>query len=77
EKVMQFKETSAEMKQTGDQVTIERWLPLSTLAPGKYTLEINATDGVSNQSISKSADFTVKGAEEPANTAASNAAPGR
>lgn len=77
EQVMQFKETSAQMKQTGDQVTIERWLPLSTLAPGKYTLEINATDGVSNQSISKSADFTVKGAEEPANAAASNAAPGR
>ena len=41
---MQFKETSAEMKQTGDQVTIERLLPLATLAPGKYTLEINATD---------------------------------
>ena len=77
EQVMKFKETSAQMKQTGDQVTIERWLPLSTLAPGKYTLEINATDGVSNQSISKSADFTVKGAEEPANAAASNAAPGR
>ena len=30
EQVMQFKETSAEMKQTGDQVTIERWLPLSS-----------------------------------------------
>ncbi|MFI5094093.1 MAG: GWxTD domain-containing protein [Candidatus Acidiferrum sp.] len=74
--VMQFKETSAEMKQTGDQVTIERWLPLSTLSPGKYTLEINATDGISNQSISKSADFTVKGAQEPTKAAA-NTVPGR
>src|SRR5438552_730488 len=44
QQVMQFKETSAEMKQAGDQVTIERLLPLATLAPGKYTLEINATD---------------------------------
>ncbi|MHB8503512.1 MAG: GWxTD domain-containing protein [Candidatus Acidiferrales bacterium] len=76
EQVMQFKETSAEMKQTGDQVTIERWLPLSTLSPGKYTLEINATDGIANQTISKSADFTVKGAQEPTKAAA-NLAPGR
>jgi GWxTD domain-containing protein len=58
--VLQFKETSADMKQTGDQITIERLLPLSTLAPGKYTLEINATDTLSNQTISRTADFTVK-----------------
>src|SRR5205814_989287 len=36
--LMKFKETSGEMKQTGDQVTIERLLPLGTLTPGKYTL---------------------------------------
>jgi len=35
---MQFKETSADMKQTGDQVTIERLLPLATLTPGKIQL---------------------------------------
>jgi GWxTD domain-containing protein len=58
--VLQFKETSADMKQTGDQITIERLLPLATLAPGKYTLEINATDTLSNQTISRTADFTVK-----------------
>jgi len=60
EQVLQFKETSVDMKQTGDQITIERLLPLSTLAPGKYTLEINATDTLSNQTISRKADFTVK-----------------
>jgi GWxTD domain-containing protein len=58
--VLQFKETSADMKQTGDQITIERLLPLATLAPGKYTLEINATDTLSNQTILRTADFTVK-----------------
>jgi len=58
--VLQFKETSADMRQTGDQITIERLLPLSTLAPGKYTLEINTTDTLSNQTISRTADFTVK-----------------
>ena len=72
---MQFKETSAEMKQTGDQVTIERLLPLLTLAPGKYTLEVNATDTLSNQTISRSADFTVKAA--PETKTAANATPGR
>lgn len=72
---MQFKETSADMKQTGQQVTIERWMPLSTLPPGKYTLEVNATDTRSNQTISRTADFTVKAPQE-SKTAAS-AAPGR
>ena len=73
--VMQFKETSEEMKQTGDQVTIERLLPLATLAPGKYTLLINATDQVANQTISRTAEFTVKAAQE--RKAAANTAPGR
>lgn len=76
QQVLQFKETSAEMKQTGDQVTIERWLPLATLVPGKYTIQIDATDGISNQSISKSADFTVRGPQEPTKAAA-NTVPGR
>jgi hypothetical protein len=60
QQVMQFKETSEEMKQTGDQVTIERLLPLGTLTPGKYSLEVVATDGLSNKTITKSADFVVK-----------------
>jgi len=76
EQILQFKETSEEMKQTGDQVTIERWLPLASLAPGKYSIEINATDGIANQSISKTAEFTVKGPLEPTKAAA-NTVPGR
>jgi len=75
QQVMQFKETSAEMKQTGDQVTIERLLPLATLVPGKYTLEVNATDALSNQTISRTAEFTVKAA--PETKSASNVVPGR
>src|SRR5882757_6810061 len=75
DQVMQFKETSEEMKQIGDQVTIERLLPLATLAPGKYSLEVNATDRLSNQTISRSAEFTVKA--PPETKTAANAAPGR
>ncbi|PYT77259.1 MAG: GWxTD domain-containing protein [Acidobacteria bacterium] len=72
---MQFKETSEDMKQTGEQVTIERLLPLATLPPGKYTLEVDATDTHSNQTISRTADFTVKAA--PQLRTAASAAPGR
>jgi GWxTD domain-containing protein len=74
---MQFKETSEDLKQTGDQVTIERLLPLATLAPGKYTLEVNATDTLSNQTISRTADFTVKAPQETKTTASAARAPGR
>ena len=75
QQVWEHKETSEEMKQTGDQITIERLLPLSALGPGKYTIEINATDAVSNQKISRTADFTVK---QPAETkTAANTTPGR
>jgi GWxTD domain-containing protein len=75
EQVMQFKETSEQMKQTGEQVTIERLLPLATLAPGKYSLEVIATDTLSNKTITKTAEFTVKAPLET--KSASNAAPGR
>jgi len=78
QQVMQFKETSGDMKQTGDQVTIERLLPLGTLTPGKYTLEVSARDALANQTISRSADFTVKPPSAvPTKTAAANTAPGR
>ncbi len=75
QQVMQFKETSADMKQTGDQVTIERLLPLATLAPGKYTLDVSATDALSQATISRSAAFSVKNPVEP--KTAANATPGR
>jgi len=75
EQIMQFNETSAEMKQTGDQITIERLMPLATLSPGKYTLEVNATDTLSNQTISRTADFTVR--MPPETKTAANVSPGR
>jgi GWxTD domain-containing protein len=76
EQVMQFKESSADMKQTGDQVTIERLLPLATLAPGKYTLEVTATDKLAQTSVSRSADFSIRNSAEPPKAAA-NVTPGR
>ena len=75
QQIMQFKETSEDMKQTGDQVTIERLLPLATLAPGKYTLEVSATDKLAQATISRSADFSIKNPVEQ--KAAANVTPGR
>ncbi|HUN64355.1 MAG TPA: GWxTD domain-containing protein [Candidatus Sulfotelmatobacter sp.] len=75
QQVMQFKENSADMKQTGEQVTIERLLPLATLTPGKYTLEVSATDKLAQSTISRSADFTVTAPVEQ--KAAANVTPGR
>jgi GWxTD domain-containing protein len=75
QQIMQFKETSADLKQTGDQVTIERLLPLATLAPGKYTLEVSATDKLAQSTISRTADFSIKAPVEQ--KAAANVTPGR
>jgi len=75
--VMQFKESSTEMNQTGDQVTLERLLPLATLTPGKYTLQVSATDELANQTISRSAEFSIKPPAEPKTAAVVAPAPGR
>src|SRR6266568_475568 len=68
-------EYSDQLKQASDQITIERQLPLSPLGPGKYKLEITATDQLNNQKISKTAEFTVKAAPEV--KAAAYTTPGR
>jgi GWxTD domain-containing protein len=75
QQVMQFKETSEQMKQTGDQVTIERLLPLATLAAGKYTLEVSATDALAQTTISRTAEFSIKNPVEQKTSA--NVTPGR
>jgi hypothetical protein len=78
QQIMQFKETSEEMKQTGEQVTIERLLPLATLTPGKYSLEIVATDTNSNKTVSKTAEFSIKAPADTKTAAVEGkAAPGR
>jgi len=40
-------------------VTVEKKLPLRTLAPGRYTLKLKMDDKLKNQSISPTAQFTV------------------
>ena len=51
--------TGEDLKQNGEQVTFEQMFAAKTLPPGKYKLDIQATDLLSNQTVTRSADFTV------------------
>jgi hypothetical protein len=53
-------ETSDAIRQTGEQVTLNRLVPLSSFVPGRYWLELTDRDRVSGQSISRHAEFTLK-----------------
>jgi GWxTD domain-containing protein len=61
-----------EIPQHGEELTLEDRVPLNTLAPGKYKLEVAITDNLAKQTITPFADFTVKSAP-----AASQAPQGR
>jgi len=50
---------SEQLKQTGEQMTLQEALPAGSLAPGKYRLEIKATDTLANQTVSRSTEFTI------------------
>jgi len=51
--------TGDQIQQYGEQITIQQVIPPKTLPPGKYKLEIQVTDMVANQTVSRTADFTV------------------
>lgn len=42
------------------QITAERNSPLASLAPGRYSLEVYVIDLLTNQTVTRSTDFTVK-----------------
>jgi GWxTD domain-containing protein len=51
--------TGEDLKQSGEQITFEQVIAPKTLPPGKYKMEIQATDLVANQKVSRTAEFTV------------------
>ena len=69
-------QTSEQLKQTGEELTLEQGMPLATLPPGKYRLQIDATDAIANQTVSRTTEFTVAPAA-PDSKAAAQASPGR
>jgi GWxTD domain-containing protein len=52
-------ETADHLHQGGEQLTIQRYLPVDSLAPGKYTIEVIAVDLLSTETIIRTADFTL------------------
>lgn len=53
-------ETADHLHQGGEQLTVERLIPVTSLAPGRYSLEVTAIDLLTNDTVIRSADFTVK-----------------
>jgi GWxTD domain-containing protein len=53
-------ESSEQLQQSREQITIERNLPLASLTPGRYTLEVYVIDLLTDQAVTRTADFTVK-----------------
>ncbi|HTC64624.1 MAG TPA: GWxTD domain-containing protein [Candidatus Saccharimonadales bacterium] len=51
--------TGEQLGQGGEQITVQQTIAPKTLAPGKYKLEIQATDQVANQTVTRTAEFTV------------------
>jgi hypothetical protein len=52
-------ELTNKLNPNADQVTLEKSLPLASLAPGKYMVSIKVNDGVKKQQFAESAPFIV------------------
>jgi GWxTD domain-containing protein len=52
-------ETADDVRQGGEQLTIQRYLPVASLVPGRYSVEVIAVDLVNNETITRRADFTI------------------
>ena len=60
DKIFDYTEDIAQMPNAScAQVTIEKLLPLRTLAPGVYTIRLRVTDKIRNQVLTPTAQFTV------------------
>ena len=53
-------ESSEQLQQSREQITLERNLALNNLAPGHYTLEVYVIDLLTNQTVTRTADFVIK-----------------
>jgi GWxTD domain-containing protein len=67
-------ETADHLHQGHEQLTIERMIPVALLVPGRYTIEVTAIDLLTNDTIIRTADFTVR-PTPPAKPASTNHTP--
>lgn len=57
--VLDTQELTSKTNPNADQVTLEKSLPLASLQPGKYQVNIKVNDGITKQQIAESAPFIV------------------
>jgi len=58
--VFNYSESTTDLGETGDQLTLEKVLPLTTFEPGDYELQITVTDRVSQQTVQPTASFRIR-----------------
>ena len=58
--VVDVTEKTEQMGNIGDQLTLQKSLPLNSLAPGVYQVTIKVNDLLSKQTISPTAKFAVE-----------------
>ncbi|MEI9979557.1 MAG: GWxTD domain-containing protein [Edaphobacter sp.] len=57
--ILESQEMTTKLNPNSDQITIEKSLPLASLQPGKYQVNIKVNDGITKQQIAGSAAFIV------------------
>jgi GWxTD domain-containing protein len=60
EPVLKFAIPADKLPQHGEEMTLEELITLGSLVPGKYQLEVAVTDNLTKQTITPTADFTIK-----------------
>ena len=53
-------EPTGQIPNASQQVTLEKVMPLNSLQPGRYTVQIKVTDDLKNQSVSPIEAFEVR-----------------
>jgi len=57
--ILDAQESAAKLNPNADQLTLEKTMPLASLAPGNYQVLIKVNDGISKQQIAETAKFNV------------------
>ena len=57
---LKFDVPAGQLPEHGEELTLENRITLGSLQPGKYKLEVAITDNLAKQTITPSADFTVR-----------------
>jgi GWxTD domain-containing protein len=60
QEVLKYDLPQSELPGRGEEMTLENVVPLNSFAPGRYKLEVAITDNIAKQTITPSAEFSVK-----------------